>query len=287
MGMYLNFFGLKEPPFSTESDPKFFFETPIHGEAMASMLYAIQDRKGMVLITGEVGSGKTFLSSMLASRLDGNCQIIAVRHPPNSGKQLLKAVAQALDLQSSPEDDRQSLTARLVDHLEKLGRRRTVAVIFDEAQDVPDGVLEEIRLMWNWDFEGRRLIQIVLVGQPQLRDRLQKDRWESMQQRVAVSYHLGRLGLKDTGSYILHRRNVAAGGSESPLKFSMDALQAIHKASGGVPRLINIMCDNCLLTAYSKSVYAVTSGIVADVLKNMTFWYRDQLPSTNDVSELA
>jgi general secretion pathway protein A len=258
----------------------------MHAEAMANMLYAIQDRKGMVLITGEVGSGKTFLSSMLASRLDSRCQVVAVRHPPSSGKQLLRAVAQALDLKASAEEDRQVLAARLVQHLEKLNRRRTVAAIFDEAQDVPDDVLEEIRLMWNWEADGRRLLQIVLVGQPQLRERLQKDRWEAMQQRVAMSYHLGGLTPKETVRYILHRRRVAAGGSSSPLKFSLNALQGIHKATRGVPRLINVMCDNCLLTAYSKNVYIVTSGVVADVLKNMTFWYRDQLPSSDDSSEL-
>jgi general secretion pathway protein A len=284
MALYLEFFNMKEPPYTSASDGRFFYESDQHAEALANMLYTIQHRKGMVLVTGEIGSGKTFLSSMLASRLDGTSLVAHVRHPSDSGKQLLRAVAQALDIKASADEDRQTLVSRIEDQLKRLNRRRVVAAILDESQDMADSAMEEIRLMWNWEADGRRLLQIVLVGQPQLRDRLMEEKWEALQQRVAMSYHLGRLSPKDTARYILHRRHIAAP-SGSPLQFTIHALEGIYKASRGVPRLINMICDNALLLAYSKSTCKVSSGIIAEVLKDMTFWHRGELPSAQDSSE--
>lgn len=284
--MYLKFMNLRVFPFSTTSEEKFFYESAGHAEALASMVYAIQQRKGLVLITGEVGAGKTFLSNVLASRLRDSTQVIMIAHPPDSAKQLLRALAEGLGVKVSAEDDKLSILLPLEKHLEKLQRRgRQVAVIFDEVQTMPDEALEEVRLIWNWEREGQRLLQIVLIGQPQLMERLRLPRWDSLQQRVAMSYHLGPLSQTDTARYILHHRKVASYNG-CPLRFTVRALESIHSATRGIPRLINVLCDNALLAAYAKGTPKITSGLVAEVLRDMTCWGLNvSAPSDDDASE--
>ena len=285
--MYLEFFNLKEFPFSIGSDEKYFYESDIHAEALANMLYTIQQRKGMVLITGEVGSGKTFLSSMLASRLGKSALVVSVRHPPDSAKQMLRAVAEGIGVRVGRTDDKLTLVKELENKLERhLRRDRLVAVILDEVQDLPDEAMEQIRLMWNWEVDGQRLVQLVLVGQPELRPRLQEPKWESLQQRIVLSYHLGALTAADTAKYILHRRKIAAKNGNCPMRFTIRALEDIHEITKGIPRLINILCDNALLTAYAANTTKITSGIVAKVVRNMTTWsLNPPAPIEDDQSE--
>ena len=270
--MYLKFFNLKEFPFAIGSDERFFFESGIHAEALANMQYVVEQRKGMVLITGEVGAGKTFLSHILATRLERIAQVIMITHPPDSAKQLLRAVAEGLDVKTTRVDDKLDLVQQLDKNLERLHRRgKLVAAIFDEAQDMPDEALEQIRLLWNMEREAQRLIQMVLVGQPQMRDRLKLEKWESLRQRVVLSYHLGRLSPQDTARYVLHRRQVASQNG-CLLRFTPQALERVHQATRGIPRLINIVRDNCLLTAYAKSSFTINDAIVCEVLRDMTCW---------------
>ncbi|HHH75732.1 MAG TPA: hypothetical protein ENL03_01750, partial [Phycisphaerae bacterium] len=166
----------------------------------------------------------------------------------------------------------QSLISELEDKLGRLFRRgRLVALILDEVQDLPNEAMEQIRLMWNWEEKGQRLLQIVLVGQPELRDRLCEPRWESLQQRIVLSYHLGSLGPADTAKYILHRRKLAATNG-CPLRFTIRALEDIYDVTKGIPRLINVLCDNALLSAYAANTYKINSAIVAKVVNNMTTW---------------
>ena len=276
--MYLSFFKLTEFPFSIACDEKFFFESQSHAEALANMLYTIQQRKGMVMITGEIGSGKTFLGSMLSSRLGKAAQSVMVKHPPDSAKQLLRAVAEGLDVKVSRGDDKLTLVNRVEKALERLYRRRRLAaLILDEVQSLPDQALEEVRFMWNWERDGQRLLQIVLIGQPELRERLRHGIWESFLQRIALSYHLDPLSREDAARYVLHRRDKAAR-NDSPLRFTSRSLEYIYAAARGVPRLINTICDNALLKAYAENSTTITGRIVAGAAREMTCWGVDGEP---------
>ncbi len=270
--MYLDFFKLKEFPFSIASEERYFFESEIHAEALANMLYTIQQRKGMVLVTGEVGAGKTFLGSMLANQLGKSALVGNVRTPPDSAKQMLRAVAESIGIRVTKDDDKLTLANELEQKLSRhLRRGRLVALILDEVQDLPDEAMEQIRLMWNWEIEGQRMLQIVLIGQPELRDRLREPKWESLQQRIVLSYHLGNLTPADTARYVMHRRRVAAKDG-CTLRFTIRALEDIHEITKGIPRLINVLCDNALLTAYAAETTKITSTIVAKVVNSMTTW---------------
>lgn len=270
--MYLSFYKLKEFPFAITCDERFFYESAIHAEALANMMYTVQQRKGMVLVTGEVGAGKTFLANMLGARLGAGCTTIQMNNPPQSGKQLIKAVATQLGMRVRAGADKLSLIDDLQEHLVRMHTRgRLVALIIDEAQDLPGVSLEELRLLWNWEQDGQRLIQIVLVGQPELRDSLLEPRWEPLRQRIVLSYHLGHLSAEDADAYVDHRIRIAAGDG-CLAKFASAAKSDVFAATNGIPRLINILCDNALLVGYAKGVHCIDRSIVAEVLRDMTCW---------------
>ncbi|HUT57283.1 MAG TPA: AAA family ATPase [Phycisphaerae bacterium] len=270
--MYLDFYNLREFPFTITCDDRFFYESAVHAETLANMMYTVQQRKGMVLVTGEVGAGKTFVGNMLGSRLGVGCQTVLISNPPQSSKQLLSTLARRLGMNVRASADKASLVEELERYLVGLNSRgRLVALILDEAQDLSPASLEELRLLWNWEQGGRRLIQIVLIGQPELRQRLLEPKWEALRQRVVLSYHLQHLSPADTPSYIAHRLRVA-GGDACSAQFTASALTDIHAATDGIPRLINILCDNALLVGYAKEVHCIDSPIVAEVVRDMTCW---------------
>jgi len=235
-------------------------------------MYTIQQRKGMVLVTGEVGAGKTFVGSVLGSRLGLNCMTLVMSNPPQSGKQLLRGLAARTGMKVRNSADKLSLTEELEEHLIMLHRRgRLVALFLDEAQDLSNASLEELRLLWNWEEKGERLIQVVLSGLPELRARLLEPQWEPLRQRVVLSYHLGPLSQQDTVAYIKHRLGIAAEDG-CLAEFSEDALADIYSATNGIPRLINILCDNALLVGYSRGVHRIDSAVIDEVLRDMTCW---------------
>jgi general secretion pathway protein A len=270
--VYLNFYNLKEFPFAITCDDRFFYESAVHAEALANMMYTVQQRKGMVLVTGEVGAGKTFVGNMLGSRLGVGCQTVLLSNPPQSSKQLLGTLARRLGMNVRASADKASLVEELERYLTKQrARERLVALIIDEAQDLSAAGLEELRLIWNWEEGGQRLIQLILIGQPELRQRLLEPKWESLRQRIVLSYHLRHLSSVDTPSYIAHRLRVAGGG-ECSAQFSASAITEIHAATDGIPRLINVLCDNALLVGYAKEVHCIDSSIIAEVVRDMTCW---------------
>ena len=274
--MYLNFYNLKEFPFAITCDERFFYESPTHAEALANMMYAVQQRKGMVLVSGEIGAGKTFLGNMLGSRLGPGCTTVSVVNPPQSPKQLMRALALGVGMNVRATADKLSLTDELQQHLGRMHRRgRLVALVLDEVQDFSASALEEVRLLWNWEQDGARLVQMVLAGQPDLRDRLQEPKWEALRQRIVLSYHLVGLSAEEMSGYVNHRPKVAAG-SQAPSGgegiFTPEALRDVYAATDGIPRLVNILCDNALLVGYARSARTIDSAIINAVLKDMTCW---------------
>lgn len=268
--MYLQFYNLNEFPFTITCDPRFFYESADHAEALANMVYTVQQRKGLVVVTGEIGAGKTLLSHVLQSRLGPASEPALVRDPPASGKQLVRALASRMGLEADRSVDLVRLQEQVEDHLVHLHNRgRVLALIVDEAQALGPEALEQARMLWNWERDGVRLMQIVLIGQPDLRDRLREPQWEPLRQRVALSYHLGPLALKDTAAYVAHRLNVASEGN-CRVQFSEDALRAIHEASDGIPRQINTLCDNALLVGYAKDARVIDGAVIDEVLRDMT-----------------
>jgi len=270
--MYLKFYKLREFPFSITCDERFFFESAIHAEALANMMYTVQQRKGMVLVTGEVGAGKTFVGNILGSRLGVGCQTVMMTNPPQSGKQLVGSLARRIGMTVRASADKLSLLEELEQYLIRLHNRgRLVALIIDEAQDLTPTSLEELRLLWNWELNGQRLIQIVLIAQPELRQRLLEPKWEALRQRVVLCYHLGHLSPADTPAYIAHRLRVAADDG-CTAQFTPAAMEDIHAATDGIPRLINILCDNALLVGYAKEIATLDRPTIAEVLRDMTCW---------------
>jgi general secretion pathway protein A len=270
--MYLKFYNLREYPFAITCDERFFYESAVHAEALANMMYTVQQRKGLVLVTGEIGAGKTFLGNMLGSRLGPGCQTVMMGNPPQSGKQLIGSLARRIGMNIRRGTDKAALLEELEQHLTRLhARGRLVALILDEAQDLTAASLEELRLLWNWELSGQRLVQIVLIAQSELRQRLLEPKWEALRQRVVLSYHLGPLSSTDTPAYMLHRLRVAAGDGCSA-EFTAPAMADIHAATGGTPRLINVLCDNALLVGYAKGIHTIDRPIVAEVLRDMTCW---------------
>jgi general secretion pathway protein A len=270
--MYLAFYKLREFPFAISCDEKFFYESAVHAEALGNMMYTVQHRKGMVLVTGEVGAGKTFVGNMLGTRLGVGCQLVMMKNPPQSSKQLLRALASGLGMNLKPNADKLALLEGLEQHLIRVYQRgRLAALILDEAQDLTASALEELRLLWNWEINGQRLIQIVLIAQPELRSKLLEPKWEPLRQRIVLSYHLRHLSSADTTAYVNHRLRIASDG-QCLAQFTPDAMGDIYAATDGIPRLINVLCDNSLLVGYAKGSHAIDRSLVTEVIRDMTCW---------------
>ncbi len=245
--MYLDFYDLKAEPFSITPDPKYLFFSRGHREAFEHIVYGITQRKGFIQITGEVGAGKSTLSRAVLEELDDYSTAL-ILNPVMTGIQLLRSILRELDLDDRG-NDRVRLTERLNEYLlERADAERDVVLLIDEAQDMSPELLEQVRLLSNLETDDRKLLQIVLVGQPELRDMLASDGLRQLSQRITVRYHLDPIGRDEIEAYIQHRLQVA--GSNGRPSFTGAAYRAIHRRSRGVPRLINAVCDKTLLCGY-------------------------------------
>ncbi|MAE66688.1 MAG: hypothetical protein CMJ18_20670 [Phycisphaeraceae bacterium] len=269
--MYESFYHLASLPFENTPDPKFFFASEPHREALAAIEYTIRMRKGFVVVTGGVGTGKTTVGQAMRARCGNKADIVAVTYGHTRRDGLLRQVLRALKIEHDPADDHAVLVERAEQYLlEQIGVDRPVVLFVDEAQTLADEALEELRLLTNLDTATSRLIQIVLVGQPELRPRLNAPQHAALRQRIVMAKQIHPLGLEETAAYIRHRLGAAALDPESARgTFNAAAIQAVYHSTGGIPRLINITCDNCLLMGYVREQRVVTDSTVNKVTLEM------------------
>src|ERR1041385_5561964 len=246
MSGYLNFYGLKEAPFTISPNPRFLYLSAKHREALNHLLYGIRERKGFVQLTGEVGAGKTTLCRALLDQLPPEQYSTAlILNPVLQPDQMMAAIATEFGLNVRGMDRFQIL--QLLNHflLEEMAKGRDVVLIIDEAQNLTNDLLEQVRLISNLETDDRKLLQIVLMGQPELRDRLNDHSLRQLRQRITVRYHLKPLTKPELAQYVQHRLQVS-GGNGVPY-FTRPALWRIYRYSKGIPRLVNAVCDKALL----------------------------------------
>lgn len=246
--MYLEYYGLTEPPFNITPNPRFLFYSAKHREAFNHLLYGIRERKGFVQLTGEVGAGKTTLCRALLDQLGQNFSTALIVNPALDPNQLVQSIAMEFGLKVKGLDRLETIAE--INHflLEQMAQDRESVLIIDEAQDLTNVLLEQVRLLSNLETDDRKLLQIVLMGQPELRDRLNQHELRQLRQRITVRYHLRALKYSEVGQYIHHRIHVSGG--KGPPYFTAPALWRVHRYSKGVPRLINALCDKCLLAGF-------------------------------------
>ena len=259
--MYRKYFGMKRPPFSIAPDPRYLYMSEQHREALAHLLYGIRSDGGFVLLTGEVGTGKTTICRRVLETLTRNIVVAFIIHPSLSVPELLAAVCDEFGISYPKKTNIKGLVDRINHFLLELNARRKKAiVIIDEAQNLSNEVLEEIRLLTNLETNERKLLQIILIGQPELKDKLAKPELSQVAQRIVARCHLGPLSEDEVINYVNHRLEVARGRSDL---FSDNALSNIYRYSGGIPRLINLICDRALLGAFVQEKEKVDEAILA------------------------
>ena len=246
--MYLEYYGLTELPFTITPNPRFLFFSPKHREAFNHLLYGIRERKGFVQLTGEVGAGKTTLCRALLEQLPPSFSTALILNPVLSADQLVKAVAMefGLDVRGA---DRLETVAIINDFLlQQMAGDRESVLIIDEAQDLTNDLLEQVRLLSNLETDERKLLQIVLMGQSELRDRLKDHGLRQLRQRITVRYHLNPLSRAEVAQYVQHRLQVS--GAKGAPYFTRAALWRIYRYTRGIPRLVNAVCDKALLAGF-------------------------------------
>ena len=269
--MYAEFYGLKELPFALTPDPRFIYFTPSHTEVMANLHYGIESGKGLVVVTGEVGTGKTTILRWMMQRLDRTVMVAYIFNPRFSVTEFYQHVASLLEVQKW--ETKPELLAELGKALESRHSRglRTVLII-DEAQGLSPAVLEEIRLLSNFESDTAKQLQIVLTGQPELREVLNDPDLRQLKQRVALRCVIKPLPtVEDTDRYITSRLLVA--GAERTDIFSTAAIDYIYRCTEGIPRNINNICDNALLAGYAAGVLTIDRSIIEEVAESL-----DMLP---------
>lgn len=257
--MYASFFGLNEKPFSITPDPRYLYLSRRHAEALAHLLYGITDSGGFIQLTGEVGTGKTTVVRSLLEQLPEHAEVALVLNPRLSPQEFLLTICDELHVPVPDRGSQKSVVDALNRHLlEAHAAGRRVVLIVDEAQNLSAEVLEQIRLLTNLETAKQKLLQIILIGQPELRDVLARSDLRQLAQRITGRYHLEPLEPDELRAYVRHRLEVAGTRAEI---FSPGAMKALHQVSGGVPRLVNVIADRALLGAWSQETTTVSAGL--------------------------
>lgn len=270
--MYKDFFGFRENPFNVTCDPDFFFPSAHHEEAFSHLIFGIKQRKGILVITGEIGTGKTTLCRTLISRLDQHVKTALILNPYFSETQLLRLILADLGISGNFKNKLDLIQALNAYLLDESSHGNNVAVIIDEAQNLKPRQLEQIRLLSNLETQKNKLLQIILVGQPELLDHLRLDSLKQLNQRISVRYHMLPLEEDETRRYIEHRLRLAAHHSNGvlPAQFTPEALAAVYHFSKGTPRLINIICDRALLNAFVSETRSIDEHIICKSAREAT-----------------
>ncbi len=262
--MYERFYELRERPFALSPDPDYLYPSRVHREALDYLRYGLESHAGFVVITGEIGSGKTTLLQTLLRGLDAQTTVGRIVNTMLEPRELLETIM--IDFGLDPSGRSKPIMLRdLAQYLvDQRLAGRLILLVIDEAQNLGLGALEELRMLSNLETEKSKLMQIVLVGQPNLRDKLAAPELEQLRQRITVSYHLSPLDADETANYINHRLRRASNGA--PLEFPRDVTDIVHSRSRGVPRIINVICDATLVFGYAEERRQIDTDLIADVL---------------------
>jgi general secretion pathway protein A len=259
--MYTSFFGLNEKPFTITPDPRYLFMSERHGEGLAHLVYGVTESGGFIQLTGEVGTGKTTLVRTLLGQIPAEVDIALILNPELTAIEFLTAICEELGIEL-PKDkySKKALVDALNQHLlEAHSRGRRIILLIDEAQNLSEGVLEQLRLLTNLETARQKLLQIILIAQPELREKLAQENLRQLAQRVTGRYHLEPLSREEAFQYIDHRLRVAGALTEI---FESTAKREVFRLSGGVPRIMNVICDRALLGAYSQETRMVNKRLV-------------------------
>jgi general secretion pathway protein A len=268
--MYKAFYNLKRNPFEITPDPAFLFPTKKHNEALASLYYGVRRHKGFVVLTGEVGTGKTLLLRCLLQLLKRNNDVsyAYVFNGRLTPTEFLQYVAGDFGLQTSNKNKGELLLELAGYVIGRSQKKLTTVLVVDEAHHLSAEILEEIRLLTNLETAQEKLLQILLVGQPELDDKLDSVELRQLKQRIAFRAQLVPLDLTETSGYIERRMQLAGADSQASIIFPPQTVTAVHRHSGGIPRLINTVCENALIAAYAKQSRTVTSDVIDDIARD-------------------
>jgi general secretion pathway protein A len=265
--VYLEYYGLTEAPFTITPNPRFLFYSGKHREAFNHLLYGIRERKGFVQLTGEVGAGKSTLCRALLEQLGDNFSTALILNPVLDADQMMKAVAMEFGLDCKGMDRLEILSLFNEFLLRQMSQNRETVLIIDEAQDLTNDMLEQVRLLSNLETDDRKLLQIVLMGQPELRDRLNDHALRQLRQRITVRYHLKPLTRAEVAQYVQHRLQVS--GAHGAPYFTWPALWRIFHYSKGIPRLVNAVCDKALLAGFVEQKDKIDFRLVGRALREL------------------
>jgi len=284
LSIYNEFFGFKETPFSLTPDPEFLFLSSVHREALAYLRYGLREKKGFVLITGEVGSGKTTLLRSLLKDVHHEVRTALIINPRVEFEELMQAVFTDLEIDvDGPLNTKTEMLDAFYGYL--LNQHEVgcnVVLIFDEAQHLSLPVFEEIRMLSNFETPKEKLLQIIFVGQPELRQKLALPQLRQLRQRITVRYHINPLNMQEVAEYIKHRLQVA--GANDPDVFAPEAVDRIYEFSGGTPRIINVICDSALLAAFADSRNHIDAELVQETIREQQA-YENGTPEAEPVVE--